>query len=105
MPTRQEISLIYRLWDLGKSIKILLKLKHKKMNKHYIKTGSASWLRTAEVTDADLTSGHWENCLVFDIKDSAEAIATLLKSIKGHETPQQLQSLFNDIITNPDNIR
>ena len=75
------------------------------MSKHYIKTDSASWLRTAEVKDADLTIGNWENYLVFDIKDSAEAIATLLKSIKGHETPQQLQSLFNNIIVNPEHYK
>ena len=75
------------------------------MSKHSIKTDKASWLRTAEVIDADLTSGNWEKCLVFDIKDSAEAIATLLKSIKGHETPQQLQSLFNNIIVNPEHYK
>lgn len=72
------------------------------MSKHYIKTDSTSWLRTAEVKEADLTLENWENYLVFDIKDSAEAITRLLKYIKGYETPQQLQSLFNNIVVNPE---
>ena len=75
------------------------------MNKHYIKTDHTSWLRTAEVKEADLSEGYWDDCLVFDIKDSAEAIATLLKHIKGHETPQQLQSLLNNIIVNPEHYK
>lgn len=78
----------------------------------YIKTNKASGLRGASVENVKendllkLDTTDWEDCLVFKEKrESAEAIAKFLNNIKGHETPQQLMSLLNNIIINPEHYK
>ena len=43
----------------------------------------------------------WNDCLVLENQDSAEAIVRLHKYIKITDTPLQITLLLNDIINNP----
>ena len=44
---------------------------------------------------------NWNDCLVLENEDSAEAIVRLHKYIKITDTPHQITLLLNDIINNP----